>query len=108
MNITFMMHIICMTKSPTYGVMISVPALLPAQNVHLATKRGHPRSVPVIWSKSLVRSIVWDYLRSAMQATNSQTFLATSYLRKMTDLFSNGRYLSTLLVFSVLACHPPT
>ena len=24
--------------------------------------------------KSLVRSIVWDYLRSAMQATNSQTF----------------------------------
>ena len=58
--------------------------------------------------KSLVRSIVWDYLRSAMQATNSQTFLATSYLKKMTELFSNGRYLSTLLVFSVLACHPPT
>ena len=39
-----------MTKSPTYGVMISVPALLPAKNVHLATKRGHPRSVPVIRS----------------------------------------------------------
>ena len=97
-----------MTKSPTYGVMISVPALLPAKNVHLATKCGHPRSVPVIRSKSLVRSIVWDYLRSAMQATNSQTFLATSYLSKMTYSFSNGRYLSTLLVFSVLACHPPT
>ena len=45
-----MMHMLCMTKSPTYGVMISVPALLPAQNVHLATKRGHPRSVPVIRS----------------------------------------------------------
>ena len=78
-----MMHMLCMTKSPTYGVMISVPALLPAQNVHLATKRGHPRSVPVNRSKWLVKCIVWDYLRSAMQATNSQTFLATSYLRKI-------------------------
>ena len=37
--------------------MISVPALLPAQNVHLATKRGHPRSVPVNRSKSLVKCI---------------------------------------------------
>ena len=89
-----------LVKWVTYGVMVSVPSLLSAQHVHLSPQSGHSGSVPVILDLGFCsQRFIWDHLLSAMHATNSQTFLATSYLRNMYYIKTN-----TFNVFTSQLC----